>query len=209
MQLVRKMYAKKRKAYYEFLCECGQYTVLRKDTTAKYCRQRGCIQTSLHKHGKSHTRLYNIWSGMRDRCLNNHKSSKTYKDRGISISDIWNEFEEFEEWALANGYQEHLTIDRVDIDKDYSPENCEWVTREENCRRQSADGHGAGKKVTLTEVATGKVHRFVSIAKAGEYLTRLKSARPRTRTTALEVRLKTNNLTPYIGHIIRADKEGT
>ena len=196
------MYVKKRNGYYKFICECGQTTVLRVDTTAKHCRQQGCVVTPMTRHGRSHTRLYKIWSGMRDRCINSHRSAITYKKRGIGITPDWDLFLVFEEWALNNGYTDTLTIDRIDIDKGYSPDNCEWVTRAENTKRQCADGHGSGIPVLLTEVATRKVYKFISINKAGEFLTRIKTAKPRTRATLLEKRLKTKSIAPYLGYTV-------
>lgn len=87
-------------------------------------------------HGESHTRLYRIWSGMKQRCLNpNAHSFPHYGGRGISLCEEWHDYETFRNWALMNGYndEDDLTIERIDIDGDYVPENCEWVTK----KRQS------------------------------------------------------------------------
>lgn len=84
----------------------------------------------------SATRLYSIYSGMKQRCYNCHNSHyHSYGARGIAICDEWlgdNGLQNFIQWALANGYNENLTIDRIDNDKSYSPDNCEWVTRSYN-----------------------------------------------------------------------------
>lgn len=86
-------------------------------------------------------RTYRIWSGIKRRCLS--KSCDLYGRygaKGIGVCDEWkNSYQKFEAWALSNGYSDNLQCDRIDNDKGYSPENCRWVTPEENCanRRNS------------------------------------------------------------------------
>ena len=82
--------------------------------------------------GDSHTRLYNIWRGMKQRCYYpSHQSYKHYGGRGITVCDEWlSSFINFHTWALANGYADHLTLDRIDPDGNYCPSNCRWVTWE-------------------------------------------------------------------------------
>ena len=82
------------------------------------------------KHGMSATKLYSTWSGMKNRCLNKKQGHyELYGGRGIKICDQWLEFENFKNWAMSNGYSEDLTLDRVDADGDYCPENCRWATK--------------------------------------------------------------------------------
>jgi hypothetical protein len=82
-------------------------------------------------HCQSGTRLYFCWKGMRQRCNNpNVTGHKNYIGRGISICPEWGNFEVFAKWALANGYQDDLSLDRIDNEGNYAPKNCRWATRQ-------------------------------------------------------------------------------
>jgi hypothetical protein len=89
-------------------------------------------------HGDSKTRLYRIYRGMKQRCNNpNHTHYYCYGGRGIKICDEWElSYMSFKEWAMRNGYQDHLEIDRKNVDGDYCPENCRWITHAENNRNK-------------------------------------------------------------------------
>lgn len=123
---------------YECRCDCGQTCLVWnnrltcKGHSAK--RSCGCLHDETHQpHGGSKSVLYHKWQGMKDRCYNsNARQYPDYGGRGISVCDEWrHSFAAFREWSLANGYQEGLSIDRIDVNGNYCPENCRWITMQE------------------------------------------------------------------------------
>ena len=121
-------------------CDCGKTVPLicgdnLKNGTVMSC---GCLRRENRvrmntKHGKSKTRLYRIWGGIHSRCFNTRRNEyEQYGGRGITVCDEWkSSFEAFYEWAMANGYADNLTIERKDVNGDYCPENCCWITNQE------------------------------------------------------------------------------
>ena len=124
-----------KRAYWKCKCDCGNIKVVRsdhlKDGHVKSCGCYSSEQTSKRftTHGLSKTRIFNIWVGIKQRCLNPKKDSFCeYGGRGISICDSWkNDFMAFYKWAIRNGYKDSLSIDRIDVDEGYFPQNCRWV----------------------------------------------------------------------------------
>ena len=130
---------------YEGLSEYAREHTI-KECAKKYNVSYSAIQTYLlrhnishkegkkyndYKHGCINTRLYKIWSNMKTRCTNeNNPDYIRYGARGIDICKEWLNFIYFKEWAVTNGYSDELTLDRIDNNKGYCPENCRWTSKQ-------------------------------------------------------------------------------
>jgi len=141
-------------------CSCGTLAWVRADKlkSGRSTRCRKCHDAEMTSHGGAGTRLYKIWVDMKHRCCNeNSKRYGDYGKRGIKICDQWlNSYENFRSWALANGYDDSLTIDRKNVNGDYTQENCRWVTyREQNRNRRDNRSVTYGGKVygSIAELA--------------------------------------------------------
>lgn len=129
---------KDKKILWKCRCDCGNEKIVRaRGLTSGHTRSCGClaseyIKEKLTTHGKCHTRLHNIWKSMIERCTRKtHEAYHNYGGRGITICDEWKKFEPFYEWGIANGYDDKLTLDRIDVNGNYEPSNCKWSTYKE------------------------------------------------------------------------------
>jgi hypothetical protein len=120
-------------------CECGvEKSVLQDSLLAGRSLSCGCYEYELtsirsRTHGESSTHLYKAWNSMKERCLyEKFPGYKDYGGRGIVICDEWvNDYLTFKEWALNNGYAKTLSLDRIDVNGNYTPQNCRWITMSE------------------------------------------------------------------------------
>lgn len=155
-----------RKTRWKCICDCGkEHIVTATNLQTGEVKSCGCLsdedrrRTRHKKHGGFGTRLYRIYRGMYERCYNKNTSHYLrYGGRGIKMCSEWlgeKGFINFKEWALSNGYNDSLSIDRKDNDKGYSPDNCRWATNKEqmNNRRCNVFLEMNGQIHTMAEWA--------------------------------------------------------
>ncbi len=145
-----KDYSGKKRKFGKFVCKyCGnvfESLATRENLSIK--KSCGCYTNELKKnytHGKSNHKLYRVWTSMKSRC--NNKSDKGYKNyggRGITVYKEWeNDFMAFYNWSMNNGYKDGKSIDRIDNDKGYSPENCRYTTPlVQSCNKRNFNKYG-------------------------------------------------------------------
>jgi hypothetical protein len=134
--LLTKRLKKDNITYYECLCDCGEVSLIRdcnlfrSKTISCGCVKRELLRKRNTKHSQCTSRIYQTWAGMIQRCYNpNSDSHPNYGGRGIKIDESWKEFSNFLSWAKSSGYGDDLTIERKDVNRDYCPENCMWISK--------------------------------------------------------------------------------
>ena len=144
--------------YWNVRCDCGTEKGMRpieiidghNVSCGCYVRTREVWNKS---HGESHTRLHNIWLGMIGRCKPENAMALRYGKRGIKVCDEWKDYETFAAWARSNGYADNLTIERIDVNGNYEPGNCTWITLEKQARNRRTTHRVMykGKEMSLAE----------------------------------------------------------
>lgn len=145
-------------------CSCGKEVIVSTDSLAHNTKSCGCLNDEVRKsgnngrkHGGAGTRLHRIWKAMKNRCYNeNSRDFKDYGAKGVCMCDEWKcDFPAFRDWALANGYTDNLSIDRINAAKNYSPDNCRWATTttQANNKRTTIKAEINGESRTITEWA--------------------------------------------------------
>lgn len=133
--------------YYLCKCECGnEYVVIKGALLNGSTRSCGCYNNEVRaekcrqraKHNLTDTRLHAIWEKMKGRCFcKTQPDYKIYGGRGITVCEEWkNDFMNFYSWAISNGYQDNLSIDRIDVNGNYEPNNCRWVSQKQQQRNR-------------------------------------------------------------------------
>ena len=136
-----------KKTAWECVCDCGKHTVTKTDYLRHGKTQScGCLwlektRNRLLTHGDTKSKLYGVYRTMLSRCYTKSQNGyERYGGRGIAVDDVWrgeSGYVNFREWAVANGYKEGLTIDRIDVNGNYCPKNCRWVTPYAQSRNKS------------------------------------------------------------------------
>lgn len=176
--------------FYECICSCGNKKIVNGDNLVRGlskscgCKQKESAKKNIKKASENRwenhikrkgTRLYRIWCKMKNRCYDKNACSyKDYGGRGINVCEEWmNDFENFSNWSFLNGYRDDLTIDRIDVNGNYEPLNCRWITMKEQTRntRRNIFVEYNGRNICLAELSEIygiKYHTILRRYRAGD-----------------------------------------
>lgn len=156
-------YNKNRKSYWKCLCDCGNIKIIESyklktgHTKSCGCYAKEVTRNNTITHNKTNTKLYRTWQNMKRRCDNKKtKSYKYYGEKGIRVCDEWlHDFMNFYNWAMQNGYKEELSIDRINVNGNYEPNNCRWVDIETQANNKTNNHFLSynGKTLTINQWA--------------------------------------------------------
>lgn len=150
LRVISEAYSDGKHLFWNCICDCGKQVVICGDSLKRgLTKSCGCLNSKAvtersSKHGESRTRLYHIWQGMIYRCENpNATGFEHWGGKGVSVCAEWrNNYENFRDWAMANGYLDDLEIDRINPNGNYEPRNCQWITKSENIKKMWRDKKG-------------------------------------------------------------------
>ena len=162
---IKYVYTKNKKAYWLCKCDCGNEVIIAYSSLkSKNTKSCGCLKheyakkyySNLNKtHGMTETNLYKKWLGIKTRCYNKGVHGyKNYGGRGIKVCDEWlHSFENFYDWAIYHGYSDGLTLERIDTNGNYEPDNCKWITNleQQNNKRNNRYIQYGAEKHTIAE----------------------------------------------------------
>lgn len=165
LKVVKYLYTKQKKAIWLCQCDCGNsINVNAGALTSGNTKSCGCLKHDIakkhysqlnKKHGMKNTKIYKKWLAIKKRCSKQYtKDYKNYGGRGIKVCDEWkNDFMNFYNWAIENGYREDLTLDRIDVNGNYEPNNCRWITNleQQNNKRNNRYIEYNKEKHTISE----------------------------------------------------------
>ena len=205
--ILRTENSKQKKRFGIYKCGfCGtKFKAITGNIKNKHTKSCGCYNKQLvkersTKHGLGNTRLYRIWTNMKDRVVNiKNKSYKDYGGRGITLCNEWLDIHNFYNWALSNGYEENkdLSIDRIDNDGKYEPSNCRWTTRViQNRNRRIKKNNKSGYRGVCYHKDNSKYIAQIYIKSKRIYLGRFKT--PVEGAVAYNNYIIENNLEGFI-----------
>lgn len=167
--VVRKNKGNYNTTYFIVKCDCGNTKEIRAGYVKEKAISCGCKTNELKakgakKHGGSYSRLYSIHEGMMARCFNpNNSRYNRYGGRGITICDDWeSNFHEFEKWALNNGYEDNLSIERINNDGNYEPSNCKWIPLKDQVKNRTFERGSKRWMSKLKETDIPQVRLLIS-----------------------------------------------